>query len=401
MNFDRLKAFFLKGFPYFVGVLLLERIYTPNDASTGDYNRYITVILVLLLTLYNITVKTKFTRRSLVFLGIVLLGIVISQLALQGELKESFRYISLLLIAFLAGQADLPDLQNFCRVMVIISLLFTLPHDNYNELNRATGYLLTSPTLFSYSVLIALTCLIFKPQKSLDYILILIGFWVIIQTGTRSTFLAALVFVLISWVQKFTRNTCVKTWLDKMFQSKLFVIALLIGGFVFISGIFFVIKGIWEGTLLGRKGGVGSSLTRLKFIFSGIEYLNSHPIYYLVGSGAGASFNLITNIAGRRVPIHFDLLAVLIDYGVPGLLAMILLPLFLSKKWSWQGWVLLFLGSIHNLILFPVGLALVVMLSKQLKTKEEVVTNYTLVKQIVENRAKISPRTTSQIHQGE
>ncbi|MDN5293275.1 MAG: hypothetical protein PWQ31_580, partial [Eubacteriales bacterium] len=271
----------------------------------------------------------------------------------------------------------------------------------YNELNRATGYLLTSPTLFSYSVLIALTCLIFKPQKSLDYILILIGFWVIIQTGTRSTFLAALVFVLISWVQKFTRNTCVKTWLDKMFQSKLFVIALLIGGFVFISGIFFVIKGIWEGTLLGRKGGVGSSLTRLKFIFSGIEYLNSHPIYYLVGSGAGASFNLITNIAGRRVPIHFDLLAVLIDYGVPGLLAMILLPLFLSKKWSWQGWVLLFLGSIHNLILFPVGLALVVMLSKQLKTKEEVVTNYTLVKQIVENRAKISPRTTSQIHQGE
>ena len=325
----------------------------PVGTVTGSYNKYITILAFLLMFLYYLLLdKSQLSFRSILYFWTTFLGISISQLFLQGDMQEVFRYISLIMISILAGQSKMFDLSFFCRIIIVISFIFSVLN-MIEGLDRFPGFLMSSPTLFSYCVLIALTYLVFTPKKIIDYLLIFIGVWMIYKTDSRSTLFVLMLFVLIYFLSKMPKN-----------KYLLFFKFLL--SIVVIFFLFFIAKGIWDGSIIIREDSFDSTMTRLKFIYTGIDYLNSNPIHYIIGFGPGASYDLISQLSGTHIPLHFDLLSILIDFGILGLLMMILFPLFISKNWSWQGWVLLLLGNIHNLLLFPIGLVLVILISRQL-----------------------------------
>lgn len=336
-------------------LLLFERLYMPKGTTTGLYNKYTTLLfLVLLLGFYFILKKENenINIKIQLFVWGAVLGILISQLFFGGELKETLRYINLIFIGVLVGQLPRININVFCRFIICVAFFFTIL-DLFQGKERVTGFLMTSPTLFSFCVLVAITYLIYTPKKLFDIALIVIATWIIYKTGSRSTLFVEIMFITIYFVKKLPKNKYVR------------IFRILI---IFFSafGILYLAQGILNGNYFVRDSSIYSNMTRVSFLNTGMEYLNSNPLGYLIGSGAGYSYELITNQTGMHIPIHFDILAALIDYGVFGLAFMLLFPLVVSKKWVWQGWVLLFLGSIHNLLLFPIGFALVILISNQL-----------------------------------
>lgn len=336
----------------------------PPNLTTGTYNKFTTFIAIFILMVFYFFNRIKLSRNTIIFSSITIIGISASHFILSGELEETGRYLTLIIIMFLVGQTKTKniDINWICRIMLIFSFLFTL----WNLISgtaRVTGFLMSSPTLFSFIVLIALTYLIFTDKTKFDIFLIIIGTWIIYETGSRSTLLVLLFFIVVFAFQKlYPRINFQEMKYKNVIKYGLILILLVV---LFVLG-----KNVLDGSLLGREAGHESTNTRLKFLLTGANYLLDNPLKLIFGSGAGFSYELISELTGKHIPIHFDLLAVLIDFGLPGLITMLLLPFFLVRSWSWQAWILLLLGSIHNLMLFPIGLAFVILISNHLNTKD-------------------------------
>jgi O-Antigen ligase len=337
--------------------LLLEKVYLPKGVPTGTYNTYITPVLFCILFASFFLTKSKFTKQSLIFSFICILVILVNQLFFNGILKETLRYISMILIFLVAGQINLKNISFFFRILILVSFFFVITDINSLYSTRITGFLSTSPTLFSYILLISITYLIFKSNNKLDFFLILLGTWIIWETESRSTLLVALIFLAFSFINKIFKGNKFK-----LIRSLIYIMMGLVSVFLIYSVI--------TGHLLTRDTGSASTETRLKFMMNILYIIKDDPKIAFFGGGSGLSYKIIAERTGFSTPAHFDPLTIWFDFGIFGLVLMFLLPLVLSKKWSWQGWILLFLGSIHNLVYFPVGFALAVICGRQIRQEE-------------------------------
>lgn len=203
-------------------------------------------------------------------------------------------------------------------------------------------------------MLILITYLLFYNFHIKDLPIISLSFYLIYLTESRSTLVIAVLMVFILIFLK----------LKKIIKSKiLFFTLLIISVFLFSYMSLYAINNI---TL--RESGDDSTQTREKYLNSAIETLKDDPEKFLIGGGSGTSYEIVSNVAGIKTPTHFDPLTIFVDYGLFGLLVLLLMPLiFFKKTWFWGGWILLFIGSIHNLLYFPVGLIMVCIISKEIK----------------------------------
>lgn len=112
-----------------------------------------------------------------------------------------------------------------------------------------------------------------------------------------------------------------------------------------------------------RQNGEQSTSTRLYLIENTFYDMNDNPSIYFIGKGAGSLYEKYDSF-----PVHFDPLVILYDYGIIGLLFMLFLPIRLLGLNLYTVSFLL-LGSFHNLIYFPVGIAFFVLTIRYLTLK--------------------------------
>lgn len=329
-------------------ILMLDRIYTPSGEVTGIYNPIIFPLLIIALLLYILSMNLKLSLNAAFITIIAIVALFTSFLLLDGNLMETLRYFLYILLIFFAKQIKPFKLTVLIRTIIIVGSAFTL-YDILINLKRSVGFLASSPTLYSLVILIAVTYLIYLPEKKLlDNILVLIGIFLIWSTGSRSTLFVSMVFYVIKNLNYFfVRKNVLIRYLG-------FILTII----VVFSSIFVVIQ-VLSGELVLREGSYASTLTRIGFIKRILEYLYSKPGSIFYGLGPGFSYYFTSSYTNIKIPLHQDFLTILCDFGILGIVITFSLLLSSKYRWSWHGWLLLLVASLHNLIYFPIGFILI------------------------------------------
>lgn len=345
-------------------VLFLEKLYMPSTFATGSYNRYILPCMITglgVIFIYQYK-NQKPNLKIYVMIGTIIL-IIYSYFLIGGSLYESFRYILIVILVFLAGNIKIPSLLIFSRLIIIAGFLFVLI-ESKKDVMRSTGFLNSSPTLFSITILTAIAYISYHSETLLDFFINILGFVLIAFSKSRSTLVLASMFILLKTIVLIVSKKNKSIYL--LLTTSMIIITL----FIMIGNNFIkydVDESASMGSALLRTDADESSSTRQYFLNIAIDYIKDKPSILLTGAGAGTSYRLITNAIGYKTPLHFDLFTILIDFGALGIIIMFLYPIMVIKNWSWQGWVLLLLGSIHNILYFPTGLLYIILVSRTLE----------------------------------
>lgn len=329
-------------------IFLCEKVYMAPGQPTGSYSSLSTLFFLFFLIIQSFLLN-NLSKRLLIFFLIASAYILFLTLLLNGDLSEAFRYISALVLFSLASEYRYAKLDVLMKYIIILGLIFTVI---FNIEGRQTGFFSTSPTLFSFVILISITLLCSKNYiNKLNLFYSIVGLWLIILTQSRSTtFIAVLILYLGIY------NFLLKKYGKRIGKLLLIVSLLIIIVSVFISMDY--VKAI-----LFRDDGTQSTITRFffyKYIFS--QYLENSS-YFLWGNGPGSSYTIISSLVGTKIPVHFDILVILYDLGIIGFVSILVIPFMLVKKFPMEGILLLMVGNLHNLIYFPVGIILVSMVS--------------------------------------
>ncbi|WP_449403063.1 O-antigen ligase family protein [Exiguobacterium artemiae] len=337
---------------------LIEPLYMTLETPSGSKNNMVSVYLTLILILMTYSeFKVNLTNKVLVLYGVVF-SLFLHYFIWGGDVAELFRYVSLVILIYLISFIPkLYSLKLLFYGITLIGLYYSISQKNIG-IERVTGFLNTSPTLFSYIMLLILVYLLFFNFSKKDIPIIFLVLYLIYLTESRSTLAIGALFIGISLFIK----------IKSIIKNKLIIF------FIILCSIFLVTyigKYINDNVTLRESGG-DSTATRQKYIDSALNSIENDPIKFLIGGGAGQSYEIVSNLAGIKTPTHFDPLTVFVDYGIFGVIFLMCVPLlFFRGNWFWGGWILLFLGAIHNLLYFPLGLVMTCIIVKEIKLNEE------------------------------
>lgn len=337
---------------------LIEPLYMTITTPSGSKNNIVSIYLIFILMFITYTEFKKNLTNKLVILYVAIFSLFLHYFILGGDIGELLRYVSLVILVYLVSFIPkLYSLKPLFYLIVLIGTYFSIQQNN-TGVQRVTGFLNTSPTLFSYVMLIILVYLLFFNFTKKDVPIITVILYLIYLTESRSTLALGIVFIFALLLLKITN----------IIKNKLIISFVLL-----FSVISMVYAGIYvNNNVTLRESGQDSTATRQKYIDSALNSVEDNPIRFLIGSGAGESYQIVSNVAGIKTPTHFDPLTVFVDYGVFGVLFLMMMPLlFFRRSWFWGGWILLFLGAIHNLLYFPIGLLMTCIISKEIKLNEE------------------------------
>jgi beta-1,4-N-acetylglucosaminyltransferase len=342
-----------------LGLLFFEQIYLVGDKVTGDNNKLITLLIILFLMLHLIINKTLFSNRILYTIGSLSL-ISVHFIVFGGVLSEFLRYSSLLVIIYFISNTNFSReaISAFIKVLTIGGFVYFFYNliDSSSLLNeRFSGFLKTSPTLFSFLMLISLYYLLETFKKKRDLIFIFLTLFLIVVTFSRSIILGAILVIFFSVSKSFFKKR-----INFSKKKLIYIVSSVIVFTITSSVILYFISNL-------RSNVHASNMTRLNFINQGINYLLEKPESFITGYGAGSAFSLISQITSFKTPLHFDLLTILVDYGFIGVIFLLLLPLFFIKENLIIAYFLLLLGSIHNLLYFPLGILMIFLVLNSLK----------------------------------
>lgn len=352
----------LKSKEYLLLILLviplIEPLYMSSNTTSGSKNNIVSIYLIsiLILITYNSLLKNLTNKITVTYLTTLL--IFIHFIIIGGDIKETLRYASLIIFVYLVSLVPkLPSLRPLFYGISIVGAYYAFGQKSVG-IERATGFLNTSPTLFSYVLLIMIMYLLFYNFNIRDLPMLSLNFYLIYLTESRSTLAVG---ILILFVPIFLK-------LQKLIKNKILIFIIFMASIFLFAYIFIYVSN----NITLRESGNDSTQTREKYLNSAIEILKDHPEKFLIGGGSGTSYDIVSNVAGIKTPTHFDPLTIFVDYGLFGLLVLLLMPvIFFRKMWFWGGWILLLIGSIHNLLYFPIGLIMVCIISKEIKLNGE------------------------------
>lgn len=343
------KDFLLKLFLF---IIMIDRIYLPSYAKTGEYNNIIFPMIALAMGWYAFYRIKVFSIKKLSVVYVIILGMIINYTFLGGDIKELLRYILVILISLFLLEIEEINLRKYFIATIILGTLFST-YDFFMNIERSTGFLRTSPTIYSLIILIAIVYFLYVGKcEVFEKVLCGLGVLVIFTTGSRSTLVAAIIFI----VAKFIIGMRIK---NNKLIFKVIVSILSITLLIFI----FSFSEINTDNYKLRENANQSNETRFGFIMKVFDKMNNDKISYIVGSGPGASYNIIDSNKGVKVPIHQDVIAILCDFGVIGIMFLFILLSIGKYNMTWQGKVLLIVGSFHNLIFYPIGIILIYLTS--------------------------------------
>lgn len=332
--------------------LLNEHLYSVEQV-TGTSNAFVIMILLIVGFLYQL-VNSQKVRLDFIYIPTFIVLVFYVYIA-GGRNHLAIFYAVEILFIFVFKDVSISTAKFLFSMTIIMGLMYTIFQYLTNVDSRVTGFLLSSPTIFSYLVLIATVYFIFQEKNILSYLLIFLGLGQIYLTSSRSTLLLGIVFFIYKKVlQPFFQVQRTKS-------SKIIVIFSVLLALVLIYFL--------KDTVIIRENGHESTETRRIMIVYFIKYILVNPSTLLFGAGAGFTNEAIPAILSMRnvtsYPLHQDLLTVLVEFGTIGCLFLSIFMLY-KKKLNWLVVSLFLVGTFHNIILSPISIAMLIILDNSL-----------------------------------
>ena len=171
--------------------ILLEKVYMPKEDITGSMNRIIIGILFIFGIVYRFY---RGTLINLIDISMVLsIGVYIFLWKYSGD--NSFVYMMMIFILYLIKDIEIYKEKFFFSCIIFIGFIMGAVQKIEGE-DRVTGFLNTSPTIFSYILLIAMIYVLFSKGTGKNLLISFLAIITIYFTGSRSTLICSILFFL-------------------------------------------------------------------------------------------------------------------------------------------------------------------------------------------------------------
>ena len=265
---------------------------------------------------------------------------------------ETIRYSLFFLICVLWNDVKISDIKVFHIIIIIFGFLCCM-YQISNGITRPSGFL-NSPTIFSCMIALSITYLLFEKNVNIfNYIFILIGIFEIYISESSSSLLIVFALILYKIFINFIISKKEKK-ADKMSDVKKKKILIFIGIASVIAGIYFVNNINALLSIIQRNNRDASTSTRIEFIMIFInQFIHSVKMFFIGNGGGYTQAFIIKNlVSSHHMPLHQDILMLLIEYGLLGFLYIY--NFFIKKlKLNYILLIILILFSFHNIILCP------------------------------------------------
>ncbi len=207
-------------------LILLEKVYMPEDDITGSMNRIIIGVLFIFGIIYRFY---RGTMINLIDISMVLsIGVYIFLWKYSGD--NSFIYMMMIFILYLIKDIEIYKEKFFFSCIIFIGFIMGVVQKIEGE-DRVTGFLNTSPTIFSYILLIAMIYVLSSKGTGKNLLISLLAIITIYFTGSRSTLICSILFFLYFLLKIYMK------------KSKFFKVSLFMGiGIPLITFLLFNLK---------------------------------------------------------------------------------------------------------------------------------------------------------------
>lgn len=355
ISMQQLIAIFFLAMIFF---LQSEIFYLSEYDSTGSGNMY---IIKRLLPIAGIIffLNTRFTKDK--YLEMIAIFIGLCYIYLYGKNFQTQVYMISILILYLIKDIKFPFVGYFFGSTIIWG--FVLSAVQYVQgIDRVTGFLNTSPTLFSYLITLAASYVFFKiKNKYIVLPLIILSVIQIYWTGSRSTYIIIVMLIVYYILSQFYKNNNLKM---KIYWTTLIIVIIMVLLSLYNFDYFHISFEL-------RSNGQYSNQTRSYLINYFLNDLLHNPVTLLIGNKGGYTANIVPVLLGLDLtyyPLHQDILMWTVEYGLFGWILLGLVIYVLNKNWKLPlsikviTMILFILGTFHNIFVSPISLVILKLL---------------------------------------
>lgn len=322
----------------FIFLLSMEFIYSPQ--ASGQYNFYI-LTLVNLVFLCLALLNRKLVRLHKEDFLYFCAAFVISVYKFN---SISVSYGMFLMVAWFIRRMPFFHIKQLHIALIIVSALKTLVEHVFSHMAvRAAGFMATSATIFSVIMCISIYYLLTnlsakKKTRIREYVYVAMALVCIYLSESRSSILAAAGIAAY----------CVSSdMLTKKGKNRAASVALYL--FLAFVAVCVALEYFnFDRFMTSRGNAQDSTNTRLSLIITFGRQLLEDPLMLFIGKGGGYTVQTI------HIPLHQDVLMVLSEYGVVGLIVTYLM-LFRKAKMNLVYWAIFLLGTFHNIMTCPIA----------------------------------------------
>lgn len=340
--------------------ILLEKVYMPKDGITGSMNRIIIGILLVFGIIYRLY---RGTIINLIDISMVLsIGVYVFLWKYSGD--NSFVYMMMIFILYLIKDIEIYKENLFFSCIIFIGFVMGVVQKIEGE-KRVTGFLNTSPTIFSYILLISMIYVLFSKNIGKNLFISLLAILTIYFTGSRSTLIWSIIFFLYFLFKNYMK------------KSKIFKVSLFIGIVILL-----IISSVFNLETLStfeiREGSEYSTQARtsvLKYFFG---ELMENTRMLLIGKGGGYSTYETPRILGLPqdyYPLHQDIVMWIVEYGILGIMLLFIIHIIINSNIKLSNekkicmFILFIIGTFHNIFISPICLILIKILYNSLESE--------------------------------
>ncbi len=347
--------------------LIFERIYTPATGYTGLYNRQIIACLCILALLSFFWLKKPKTWKTSDTNAFAVVLPTCFYIACWGMDFQSLLYALILGVVFFWHDLTLTYPRFFFGTIIVVGTGMAVWQHTHGVI-RVTGFLVGSPTLFSFMLLLASAYFVLTSNSWWIFALLGGAGLAIFWSETRST-LGLLGLLGLYYLIKLVNATTLfkKSW---HFPA----ILLLLG---IICAV--LLWGPTHGFQL-RANGYQSTQTRTDIIWYFIQLLTTYPKTLFMGMGGGLTPyivpKLLPYIKSNYYPLHQDLVMWVTEYGLIGSIALLNAIRLVNRRMTLSVLSLICLtllfvvGTFHNIFIYPMGVVLLKLVYNNVYAKE-------------------------------
>lgn len=339
-------------------LILLEKVYMPEDDITGSMNRIIIGVLFIFGIIYRFY---RGTMINLIDISMVLsIGVYIFLWKYSGD--NSFIYMMMIFILYLIKDIEIYKEKFFFSCIIFIGFIMGVVQKIEGE-DRVTGFLNTSPTIFSYILLIAMIYVLSSKGTGKNLLISLLAIITIYFTGSRSTLICSILFFLYFLLKIYMK------------KSKFFKVSLFMGiGIPLITFLLFNLKTL--STFEIREGSEYSTQARTSVLEHFFGELMENTKMLLIGKGGGYATYETPRILGLPqdyYPLHQDIVMWIVEYGILGIILLSIIHIIINSSIKLSNekkicmFILFIIGTFHNIFISPICLILIKILYNSLE----------------------------------
>ena len=280
---------------------------------------------------------------------------------------QSVRYFLTLMSLFFWAKHRFRNLEKIIKIMAIIGVIMAILQFVGGR-TRVSGFYANSPTQLACTLYLFESYLLVKmvnqemDKKTLGLCALCII--TIFLTETRSVLLAASIVFLFFFIIALINSSKIKS------KKKLFFLILIIALPIVAlnsSGLMSYMQSKFHRTNIDA-----SNYTRMYMYNTMFNLLKTNPQMLLIGGKGGFAHNLFGATAGQYLPVHQDFLLIIVEYGVVGLISILITYLWRKKQFFF--FLMIFgICSFHNAVLNPVLMVLMAITMADLKENNDMI----------------------------